>query len=452
MATISKANLQKTFYYLQRNGIRKTWYAAWERWEESRNAPYAFRGIFKAELRKQRAVGGELSDMLVSIVVPTYCTKEKYLREMIDSCVGQSYPHWELILADATPDDSVRKVVETYDDSRIRYIKLERNDGIAENTNRGLEAVTGAYVGLLDHDDVLEPDALYEMVKAIKEGQEAGIDVQLLYSDEDKCNEDRTWYFEPHYKENFNYDLLLTNNYFCHFLVMKAELICKLGFRKEYDGAQDYDLVLRAVREILPNKEQIVHIPRMLYHWRCHEDSTAQNPRSKQYAYDAGRRAVQDYVNQAGWKVKVVDTPHVGFYRLRYEGEIWESRPEIGAVGGRVVRRGKVHSGRMSAEGNIYYQNINKHFSGYMNRVTLQQSASAVDIRCVRMKPECYDLFEKAVGVPYVQIPRLRVFDTRTLPEDADTEQLSVRLAKALREAGYQIVWEPRISRRVKHY
>lgn len=445
MAKISIANIKKTIYYLQRNGLKNTCYAVRERMAQSNEMPYVFQPASDEELDKQRALATSFMTTTFSIVVPTYCTKEEYLREMINSCVEQTYPNWELILADATPDDSVASIVQTYTDVRIKYVKLGKNMGIAENTNQGLGQACGEYVGLLDHDDVLEPNALYEVAKAIEDGQNVGIDVQMVYSDEDKCNGDRTKYYEPHYKENFNLDLILSNNYICHFLVLKGELIRQLGFRKEYDGAQDYDLVLRAVREILPKEEKIVHISKVLYHWRCHEDSTAQNPQSKRYAYEAGRRAVQDYANKAGWKAKAEDTKHVGFYRLEYEGDIWNSRDEVGAVGGKVLQKGKIVSGRIGTDGTIYYQGVHKGYSGYMHRASLQQTTEVLDIRCIRLNEKCYALFEEVLGVPYKEkTPAgVSVFDVTTLPENTDMLEVSIRLSNALRNAGYRLVWDP---------
>ena len=446
MAKINIANLKKTIYYLQRNGLKNTCYAIKERMDKRSEQSYVFQAASVEELDKQRALATSFLTTTFSIVVPTYCTKEEYLREMIDSCVEQTYSNWELILADATPNDSVNKIVQTYTDARIKYVKLEENKGIAENTNKGLAVATGTYVGLLDHDDVLEPNALYEVAKAIEDGQNVGIDVQMVYSDEDKCNGNRTNYYEPNRKEKFNLDLILSNNYICHFLVLKSELIHKLGFRSEFDGAQDYDLVLRAVKEILPKEEAIIHIEKVLYHWRCHEDSTAQNPQSKRYAYDAGRRAVQDFANQANWKAKAEDTAHVGFYRLVYEGNIWDSRADIGAIGGKVLKKGKIHSGRMEKDGTVFYEDLPKGYSGYMHRASLQQSAEVLDIRCMSLNPQCYELFENITKVPYVESSQGKIFDVTTLPDDIDKKELSIKLSAALCDAGYRLVWEPNMT------
>ena len=162
----------------------------------------------------------------------------------------------------------------------------------------------GEYIGLLDHDDVLTPDALYEMTDAIIKAYDRGAASCLrLIRMRIKCDGEETKYYEPNYKEEFNYDLILSNNYICHFLVMESKLLKSLQFRPEFDGAQDYDLILRCVAEVLTegradSEKRILHIPKVLYHWRCHEASTAANPNSKKYAYDAGLRALQDHATE----------------------------------------------------------------------------------------------------------------------------------------------------------
>lgn len=442
MGKINIANLKKTIYYLRRNGFKNTWYAAKERMEERKQPSYFFVPISdkKAEVQREEA---SAYNVTFSIVVPTYHTKEEYLREMIVSVQEQTYPHWELVLADATKDDSVENIVKQYTDERIKYVHLEENAGISENTNQALKHATKEYVGLLDHDDVLTKDALYEMAKAIEDEKKEGREVKLLYSDEDKCNGDRTVYFEPHNKEDFNLDLLLSNNYICHFMVIESSLIKELGFRKEYDGAQDYDLALRAVANLLDNTCQIVHIPKVLYHWRCHEDSTAQNPGSKQYAYEAGKRAVQSFVDDKRIAAKAVHLKHLGFYGLEYDSPILQVRDDLGAVGGKLVKKGKIVGGRLSEEGEIYYENLPVSYSGPFHRAVLMQNARAVDIRCITVRKECHAIFEQVVGVPYQTVPGEEVFDASGLPEGTDYEAISIVLGKAIRDAGYGILWNP---------
>ena len=264
VAKLNKANLKKTLYYLQRNGLRETWISVRERLTETDR--YFFVPCSEEELEKQ---SDRKWDNLItfSILVPLYRTPETYLKRMITSVMVQSYPHWELILADATEDRSVEETLRQQGflkeqptdgetepvaaDPRIRYVHLKENAGIAANTNQALPYAKGAYIGLLDHDDVLTPDALYEMADAVTKAYDRGVKVTFAYSDEDKCDGEETRYYDPNHKENFNYDLILSNNYICHFLVMDAELMKRLQFRPECDGAQDYDLVLRAVAEVL---------------------------------------------------------------------------------------------------------------------------------------------------------------------------------------------------------
>lgn len=498
MGKINITNLKKTIYYLKRNGAKATWYALRERLAPA--VAYTFQPAPQRELEVQRKWSAD-KRLRFSILVPAYRTDQQYLRELIQSVAEQSYPHWELLLADATEDHCVRRAVEQvvrqlgFEEAegvwrkgtgRLYYLKLPCNGGISANTNQALAHVTGDYVGLLDHDDLLTADALYEMAFCIEEAGAQGRELRLLYSDEDKCSGDGKHFYEPHRKEDFNFDLLLSNNYICHFLVMKREMIQELGLRPAYDGAQDYDLVLRAVGKLLAEGRtcadkgsglsQIVHIPKVLYHWRCHAGSTAENPQSKQYAYEAGLRALQDFADSQKLGAKAVHLKHLGFYRLEYSGGILESRSDLGAVGGRVLGiqdrsvseqdgptalfsahrkapamvRGSIGrvllSGRMSSEGDVYYEGLPAGFSGPGNRAVLTQTAEAVDIRCIRVRRECRNLFEQVVGVPYREAETSNhqlLFDVSGLPEEADYRDLSLKFCRALGEAGYGICYDP---------
>lgn len=439
MGKINGANIKKTIYYLKRNGILNTWYAAKERMKEGERKPYFYEAPTEEVLARQRVANPGFNG-LISIVVPTYYTPPKYLCEMIDSVLNQTYPNWELVLADATEGDSILRIAASYGDARIRYIRLRENAGIANNTNAALEHVTGEYIGLLDHDDVLTENALYEMALRIAEG------AKLIYSDEDKCDGDRTKYFDPNFKEKFNLNLLLSNNYICHFLVMESGLMKKLMFRPEYEGAQDYDLVLRAAEALAEEREKIVHIPKVLYHWRCHTGSTAENPGSKQYAYEAGRRALQDFADRQKWKAEAEHLKHLGFYRLNYKTDVFESRGQLGAVGGRVLKKGKTIGGRMTDEGILMYEGLPAVYSGYMHRAVLTQDADALDIRCIRLRKECIPIFEKITNVSYEENPATLLFNTDLLPKETDYPALSLALGKAIREAGYQMMYDPEIE------
>lgn len=257
---------------------------------------------------------------LISIVVPLYCTKESFLREMIASVQAQSYPNWQLCLADGSVDasgnpiDSVERVVAEIaaSEPRIRYVHLTENGGIADNTNAALELATGDWIALLDHDDLLAPDALYEAVALMRSGK---ADYEMIYTDEDKVDMEGKVHFQPHLKPDFNLDLLRSNNYITHFLLVKRSLFTRVGgIRKEFDGAQDYDFILRCAEVA----GAIGHVPRILYHWRCHKESTSENPFSKQYAVDAGRRAIAEHLIRMGVKGEVTATKDMGFYTVHY--------------------------------------------------------------------------------------------------------------------------------------
>lgn len=249
----------------------------------------------------------------ISVLVPAYETPEGFLREMIESVLNQSYSRLELCIADGSPSDQVQRVVETYarKDPRVRYQRLLENKGISENTNAALSMASGAYVGLLDHDDLLLPGALYEIVKVLNE---AG-DADAFYTDEDKVNMEGTHHFQPHFKPDFNLEYLCSNNYICHFFVVKRRIALDTGgFRSDFDGAQDHDFIFRCTEQA----RNVVHIPKVLYSWRCHEASTAANPESKLYAYEAGKRAVTAHLVRVGETGEVLDTSNYGFYRVRY--------------------------------------------------------------------------------------------------------------------------------------
>ena len=346
--------------------------------------------ITDEELAKQRESAADFAmQPTFSIVIPVYATPEKFLRRMLDSIREQTYPTFEVCLVDATPYAKIQhdpaqgrtpqEVLAEYAaaDSRFRYETLAENLGIAENTNAAIRMATGDFIVLADHDDELEPQALYECVRAIN----AHPDVQVLYSDEDKVDFEDIYYFEPHFKTDFNPDLLRSVNYICHLFVARRSLLDaiaetaadgqKIYERSAYDGAQDYDLILRATEKAQAMEQarlasfandsagnavtgpqrssvddqtaateaeaelkksaqpaiaaalnpldqallrqgrftssNIIHIPMVLYHWRAHQASTAQHPEAKLYAFEAGARAVYDHCKRIGLPIKKVE-------------------------------------------------------------------------------------------------------------------------------------------------
>lgn len=260
----------------------------------------------------------------VSIVVPLYNTPMKFYRQMIDCVMAQQYVNWQLCLADGSSDGVDRQSCLPQDE-RIRYTRLTENLGISGNTNAAISLADGEWIALMDHDDIIEPSALAEMMeRAIRTGAD------MIYSDEDKVSLDLKHYYEPHFKSDYNPDLLRSNNYICHLLLFKRSLLLQVGgFRSEFDGAQDYDFILR----LCETAENIQHLPRMLYHWRMHPLSTAENPDSKTYAFEAGRRAIEEHLKRVGIQGSVERTQRPGYYRVRYglQGDVL-SRPKVSII------------------------------------------------------------------------------------------------------------------------
>lgn len=401
---LQPSNWKKTYYYLKKNGIKAAVYAALERLEKSENDDYCYEAPSKEEWDRQR---GESKNAPIkfSILVPVYRTPEKYFREMIQSVLDQSYPEWELLLGDASPDESLKKIVEEIGDRRVKYFKIAENKGISANTNVILEKATGDFIGLLDHDDVLTPDALYHVYKAIADGDASGQKVRMIYSDEDKGDGEMEHFYDVNHKPAFDQDYLWSNNYICHFTVLEAELMKQLGFRPEFDGAQDFDIFLRAVREI--NKDcgkknqnsQVVNISKVLYHWRCHRNSTAVNPQSKLYAYEAGKSAVEEDLGIRGINASVSHSKHLGFYQVSFE-DIFRDRPEVAMVAGPVYKRGRIAGGARDAEGRLTYGGLLKGFSGgYLHRAGVWQKCYAADFEHAVFREDLFSEFLKTQGL-----------------------------------------------------
>ena len=320
---LNKENVKKGFEYIRRNGVSRFWTLAkakafpagksYKEWYEE-HCPT------KEELMRQREVEFSVQP-LISIVVPTYQTPIPFLKDMIDSVRKQSYEKWELCIADGSlnGDENDTKVIRvreelnrySMEDKRIKVVYLEENQGIAENTNQALALATGEYIGLFDHDDMLTPDALYEIVKAIND-----YDYDVLYTDEDKISEDSHDYKKPVFKPDYSPELLCANNYITHFFVAKKTIVDRLGgFRKEYDGSQDYDFIFRCVELA----KKVGHVSKVLYHWRMHGGSVAGDPTSKMYAYDAGKKAIQSHYERVGIQANVEHMERLGLYHTEYK-------------------------------------------------------------------------------------------------------------------------------------
>ena len=249
-----------------------------------------------------------------SVVVPLYHTPAKFLKDLVRSMMYQSYANWELCLVNASPEDvHLTSLLENWAmrDKRIRVIRLEKNLGIAQNTNAGIAASTGEFIAFLDHDDFLEPDALFCYADALNKDKT----IDVFYSDEDKTDEYAAHYFYPHFKSDFNIDLLHANNYMCHFLAVRKSLVDTVGgLNEKFDGAQDYDFVLR----LTENTKKIYHCPRILYHWRCSNQSTAANQGNKMYAIHAGKAALNAHYKRIGWNARAQEGDVDGLYQTKF--------------------------------------------------------------------------------------------------------------------------------------
>lgn len=331
-----KRNFAALFYrgmrFLKRYGIKKTIEktyrkifpkkdVSYEKWREAH-------ALTEEKLKKQRKHHFAY-EPLISIVVPLYRTDESFLDLMIQSVLNQSYKKLELCLADGSVENEGEpSLLEAHirewmkKDERIRYRVLPHNLGIAQNTNAAIEMAEGDYIAFLDHDDELTLDALYWCVNAINQH----IHADVIYSDQDKVDFEEKEFFEPFFKPNFNFELLRSMNYICHFFLVSKRLIHSVDWLKEeFDGAQDYDFTLRCCEQA----KEIVHIPRILYHWRCHPASTAENPVSKLYAFEAGKRAVTEHYRRMGIPAKAKSTNILGTYRAKYS---WDKTPLVSVI------------------------------------------------------------------------------------------------------------------------
>lgn len=315
---------RKGIEYFKYHGLKPLAEKTYDKLFNPAMKPVIYADWIKKHLPSERVLAKQRKDVfdpapLFSIVVPLYKTPEDFLVQLVDSVKAQSYSNWELILSDGSGEDTpLTDVLARLEssDARIRVIRNNKQLRIAENTNAALLAANGDYIAFADHDDLLAPNALYENASAIRENPAA----ELLYSDEDKIGIGEK-YMQPNMKPDFDPDFLRSVNYICHLLVVKKSLIDKVGMLDPaYDGAQDYDFVLRCTEAT----ENIIHIPKILYHWRFFEGSTAANPESKTYAFEAGRRAIEAHYRRLGLPATVEMGEYPGIYRTVYH---WEGTP-----------------------------------------------------------------------------------------------------------------------------
>ncbi|HCO04551.1 MAG TPA: glycosyl transferase family 2, partial [Enterococcus faecalis] len=311
---------KKGFKYMAKNGISHTIQRA--KIEKLRNQASYPNWLARNEVLDIEAMTQEIATFhyqpKISIAMPVYNVEEKWLRLCIDSILNQVYTNWELCMADdASTDPNVKKILTEYQqlDERIRVVFREQNGHISEATNSALAIATGEFVALLDNDDELAINAFYEVVKVLNENPE----LDLIYSDEDKIDMDGNR-SDPAFKPDWSPDLLLGTNYISHLGVYRRSILEEIGgFRKGYEGSQDYDLVLRFIEKT--TKERIKHIPKVLYYWRMLPTSTAVDQGSKGYAFEAGLRAVQDALVRRGINGHATHGAANGLYDVYYDIE-----------------------------------------------------------------------------------------------------------------------------------
>lgn len=283
---------------------------AYKTWVEEYDLPGTDSDVYKSAIKRFTY------QPLVSIVMPVYKVSVKYLAQAIDSLLNQSYTNIEICVADdCSADEGITDALKAYakKDARFRYVFRENNGNISEATNSALKLATGEFIGLMDHDDLLHENAIFWVVEALNRNRE----IDLIYTDEDKVDASNAR-FSPHFKSDFNYELLLTQNMISHFAVYRASVLRNIGgFRLGYEGSQDYDMTLR----FLDSGARIVeHIPRVLYHWRAIEGSTALAVSEKSYTESASVRALRDHVERKMRKADVTTAPDLPqYFRVRFD-------------------------------------------------------------------------------------------------------------------------------------
>ena len=441
--------IRRAFDYLKRNGAGPAFFAA---------AGYA--GRVAADIRYGLTLSSERTGeeelerqrkenrngVKISVLVPVFEPDPVYFAEMVKSVTGQTYGNFELILADGSPAQELLATRIAKEDPRIRYVRGIPGGGISDNSNTALSSAEGDVVVLLDQDDLLEPDALYRMAECFDRGAD------VVYTDEDKYDTGTGRYISPYRKRDFDPLLLLSNNYICHLFGVRTRIAREAGgFNKRFDGAQDHDLILRCCD--LAGDDRIVHIKRILYHWRIHEGSTSGNPMAKVYAYESGKRAVRNFLREKGLDTEVCDTAHRGFFRVIYRDpvpkdsytlfvdgrlnpltpeyeEILSSvlaRKEVGIVGARITGRGKriVCSGyEKDNDGRVVslFAGMDRRLPGYMNLAELVMETQAVSKTACVVRNELLDCM------------------------DGD----SYRVCEKIRKRGYRVVIDPKVVFEIK--
>lgn len=395
----------------------------------------------------------------ISICVPVYNTDRKMLEEMLMSVLNQTYSDWELCIADGSTSNYryIESIIRGINDKRIKYVKLNINGGIVDNSNAACSLATGEYIALLDHDDVLSPDALYEVRLAIDKGAD------YIYSDEASFSKSVNNPDIIHFKDEFSIFNLRGNNYICHLSVFKKSLFDKVGgFRRGFDGSQDHDLILR----LCEIAENIYHIPRVLYYWRVHRNSVASDIEAKPYCLTTGVMAVESHLNRMKISGTVeIAVPNASVYRVKYKclvkpaiinnienikgvtnEYIIVAKPDlkfhaeavneicqilqlenVGMVGGMVIKNGKIQYATLSEKGGRMYSEYAgtpEISDGYMKRLKYAQRADYIPCQFF--------------GIRKSVLENMMYFEDNLWEDDK-----VIDMCKRMRKHGYEIVFDP---------
>lgn len=426
---------------------------------------------------------------LISVVVPAYETPEPFLRALVESLQKQSYENWQLCVGDGSVSDDTQRLLEELggEDDRITFCRLKENGGISANTNAALTLAQGSYVGFMDHDDCLAEDALFQVARVLNENPSC----RVFYTDEDKIDASGEQHFRPHRKPDYNPELLRHYNYICHFVVVEKKLLDQVGgLRSDYDGSQDYDLLLRLSERV----DRFYHIDRILYHWRAYEQSTAGSSLSKDYAYEAGRRALDDYMKRNGIAAAVSDQNGRQSYRVQYlpkpcsvpvmdirNRSQWENLAEdsqegdyillydgalvkkptgkhqrellgftsvgpVGLVGVRLSSHGRLLSAGYTEkkDGTLQPQfaGLPVYFRGPFDRAVIPQNVAALPLACVLIHKSFLPFFASLFDTAAESYGS----DTRMKRTEQEEHALALNLANQVRRAGYEIVLDAEIT------
>lgn len=315
-AILNRRNISLGIHLLKDKGVKATFRKMEKVMKKSISYDTWFRNHRAGEEELDRQMDENREGPVISLLVPTWNTPLILLQEMLETCEKQTYRHWQLCIADGSDKNNLAKhmlAVHAANESRIRLTYLDCNYGISGNTNKALELATGEYTAMYDHDDFLELDALYEIVKAIQKNEE----VDVVYTDEDKYSMKTNLFIDPNLKPDFSIDLLRSHNYITHLFVVKTAILRGVGgFDSTYDGSQDYDVILKCIEKT----DKIYHLPKILYHWRSTAGSTAEDPESKMYCYEAGQKAIQAHLERChiAGSVEMLGKPYYGLYHVHY--------------------------------------------------------------------------------------------------------------------------------------